>query len=77
MATESELHDLAREALASIVGVSDPGEAEEVRLRYLGRKGGILTEVTRGLKDLAPDQKRILGPIANRLKGKCGNDTDV
>ena len=73
MATESELHDLAREALASIVRVSDPGEAEEVRLRYLGRKGGILTEVTRGLKNLAPDQKRILGPIANRLKGLIEN----
>jgi len=73
MATESELHDLAREALASIVRVSDPDEAEEVRLRYLGRKGGILTEVTRGLKNLAPDQKRILGPIANRLKGLIEN----
>ncbi len=69
MITEGELHDLAREALASIARISGDEGAEEIRLRFLGRKGGLLTEVTRGLKDLPPDQKRIIGPIANRLKG--------
>ena len=68
MVTENELHDLAREAVASIAQAEDAAAAEEIRLRYLGRKGGLLTEVTRGLKDLSPDQKRAIGPVANRLK---------
>ncbi|MEE9275020.1 MAG: hypothetical protein V3V62_06915, partial [bacterium] len=65
---ESELHDFVREAAASIARARDAAAAEEVRLRYLGRKGGLLTEVMRGLKDLPPDQKRAVGPLANQLK---------
>jgi len=73
MGTESDLYDLARDVLASIAGISGPDEAEKVRLRYLGRKGGVLTELTRGLKDLIPEQKKIVGPIANRLKALLEN----
>ncbi len=73
MVTENELHELAREAVASIAGAEDADAAEEIRLRYLGRKGGLLTDVTRGLKDLPPDQKRVIGPVANRLKGLIEN----
>ena len=69
MTTELELHDLAREALRSIAEVVSEAQAEEIRIRYLGRKGGILNEVTKGLKDLPPEQKRVIGPLANRLKG--------
>lgn len=69
MTTELELHDLAREALRAISKVASEAQAEEIRIRYLGRKGGILTEVTKGLKDLPPEQKRVVGPVANRLKG--------
>jgi GTP1/Obg family GTP-binding protein len=58
MVTEKEMHELAREAVVSITQADDAAAAEEVRLRYLGRKGGLLTEVTRGLKDLSPDEKR-------------------
>ncbi len=66
---ESDLHDLAREAVASLAGARDADGAEEVRLKYLGRKSGRLTEVMRGLKDLGPEEKRVIGPLSNRLKG--------
>ena len=68
MTSVNDLHELAREALVSILQVSDEAQAEEIRLRYLGRKGGVLTEVTKGLKDLSQEEKRIVGPVANRLK---------
>jgi phenylalanyl-tRNA synthetase alpha chain len=67
--TESELHDLAREAVLSLVRAADEAAAEQVRVRFLGRKGGVLTEVMRGLKDLPDEQKRAIGPLANQLKG--------
>ena len=43
----------------------DAQAAENARIRYLGRKGGELTKVTRGLKDLPADEKRVVGPVAN------------
>jgi len=69
MTTELELHDLVREALRAISKVASEAEADDIRIRYLGRKGGRLTEVTKSLKDLPPEQKRVVGPVANRLKG--------
>src|SRR5690348_9547869 len=52
---------------------ADPAQApdllklEEVRLRFLGRKGA-LTELIKALKDLPIEDKRELGPKANSLK---------
>ncbi len=77
MTTELELHDLAREALRAITEVASEAQAEEIRIRYLGRKGGLLTEVTKGLKDLPPEQKRVVGPVANRLKGLIEKTLDA
>lgn len=52
---------------------ADPAQApdllklEEVRVRFLGRKGA-LTELLKALKDLSIEDKRELGPKANTLK---------
>jgi len=52
---------------------ADPAQApdllklEEVRVRFLGRKGS-LTELLKSLKDLSIEDKRELGPKANSLK---------
>ncbi len=43
-------------------------KVEEIRLSYLGRKGGILTEVMKGLKNLSIEEKRIVGPYANLFR---------
>jgi phenylalanyl-tRNA synthetase alpha chain len=43
-------------------------KVEEVRLHYLGRKGGIVTEVMRSLKNLSTEEKRTVGPLANSLR---------
>jgi phenylalanyl-tRNA synthetase alpha chain len=40
---------------------------EEVRVRFLGRKGE-LTELLKALKDLPLDDKKVLGPKGNSLK---------
>ncbi|MEK6708965.1 MAG: phenylalanine--tRNA ligase subunit alpha [Nitrospinota bacterium] len=43
-------------------------KVEEVRLHYLGRKGGVVTEVMRNLKNLSTEEKRAVGPLANCLR---------
>lgn len=40
---------------------------EEVRVRFLGRKGE-LTELLKALKDLPLEDKKVLGPMGNSLK---------
>ena len=55
-------------ALTDAWAARDAGAAEGVRIRYLGRKGGALNEVMRGLKDLPAEEKRIVGPLANAVR---------
>jgi len=43
---------------------------EELRVKYLGRKGGKLTEILSSLKNLSVEEKRKIGPAANALRGK-------
>jgi len=47
--------------------IADLPKLEEVRVRFLGRKGE-LTELLKALKDLSLDDKRDLGPKAQALK---------
>jgi phenylalanyl-tRNA synthetase alpha chain len=42
-------------------------EVEQFRIRYLGRKG-ILNDLFEGFKQVAPDQKKVLGQELNKLK---------
>ena len=44
-----------------------PGDLEAWRIAYLGRKG-TLSQVTRGLGALSPEERRIVGASANEVK---------
>ncbi len=41
-----------------------------LKVKYLGRKGGVLTEILKSLKDLAVEEKRVIGLEANILRTK-------
>ena len=47
-------------------------ELEDVKVKYLGRKG-ILTGVLKSLSDLSADEKRTIGKEANILRGEIEN----
>jgi phenylalanyl-tRNA synthetase alpha chain len=61
---------LKNQALKAIAGVRSIVELEELRVRYLGRKAGALTEVLRSLKDLDDAEKRSVGQAANVVKNE-------
>lgn len=74
MATPPRVNwESAYSELEASLNNSDPSQApdlpslEEVRLRFLGRKG-TLTELLKSLKGLELEDKRELGPKANALK---------
>ena len=41
---------------------------ENIRIKYLGRRDGLLTKVLRSLKDLPIEEKKRVGPAANGLR---------
>lgn len=73
MANARESWEAAYGEIEKALTSADPAQApdlpklEEVRLRFLGRKGS-LTELLKALKDLSIEDKKELGPKANSLK---------
>jgi phenylalanyl-tRNA synthetase alpha chain len=62
-----QVKSLESAALEDIRQARTPEELELLRVKYLGRKGG-LTQILRGLKDQDPELRRRLGQEANRVK---------
>lgn len=55
------------QALDRVHDAADEQVLEEVRIEYLGRKG-LLPKVMKGLKDLAPEERAVVGKLANTFK---------
>jgi phenylalanyl-tRNA synthetase alpha chain len=62
-----ELERIRKEAFTELEAVSGPRELEEVRVKYLGRKGR-LTLFLRGIKKMPPDLRPAAGQLGNRVK---------
>ena len=65
---KSDLRKLEADALAAITAAADPGELEQIRVRYLGRREGLVSAVLRRLGQLSPDERPAVGAAANRVK---------
>lgn len=64
---ERELELLREEAVSSIEGAGSVDELRDAEVRFLGRRSR-LNEILRGVRDLADDQKRVIGPLGNRTR---------
>jgi len=65
---QSKLEQLKSEALLALKSVKDKMQLEELENKLLGRKNGELTNVMKGLKDLADDARKVAGQVANEVK---------
>ncbi len=61
------IEDLEKEAIEALRKSKGIEEIEEVRVKYLGRKG-LLTNLLRSLKDLPVEERRRVGKLANDLR---------
>ncbi|MDD5722104.1 MAG: phenylalanine--tRNA ligase subunit alpha [Syntrophales bacterium] len=61
------LEDLRRKADHEIASAKTGEDFLDIKTRYLGRKG-LLTDLLRGLKDVAPEEKPLLGKLSNDIK---------
>ncbi|MBI4991595.1 MAG: phenylalanine--tRNA ligase subunit alpha [Candidatus Harrisonbacteria bacterium] len=65
-----DIERFRKSAIQAIKEIKDATALESLRIRFLGRQGGELTEILRSLKNLALEEKRRIGPVANSLRGE-------
>ena len=67
MSLQDELTQLRDQALGEIEATTDLKALNQVRVNWLGKKGP-LTEVLRGMKDLTPEDRPVVGALANEVR---------
>ncbi len=66
----SELAELSRQFEREAAEVADPAAYEALRVRWLGRKRGIVRQRLAALKEVPPESRRDYGQAVNKLKGE-------
>ncbi|NEP58580.1 MAG: phenylalanine--tRNA ligase subunit alpha [Symploca sp. SIO2G7] len=64
---ESKLAALKEEATQAIASVDTLEQLEQLRVSYLGKKGQ-LSQVLRGMGKLSPEERPVVGALANEVK---------
>jgi phenylalanyl-tRNA synthetase alpha chain len=64
---KERLEALKTEAVSEVENVGDSRQLNDVRVKYLGKKG-LLTEVLRGMGQLAPEERPVIGQVANDVR---------
>lgn len=70
---EDKLKNIEKEALEQLQSVEDMGTLDSIRVKYLGKKG-ILTEFLRGMGDIPPEERPVIGKLVNQLKEVINNE---
>lgn len=63
---QQTLEKIRTDALSAIESADTTAKLDEIRNEYLSRKSE-LTNIKKNLKDLSNEEKRIIGPLANRV----------
>ncbi|MCI0571626.1 MAG: phenylalanine--tRNA ligase subunit alpha, partial [Myxococcaceae bacterium] len=66
---QEKLKALAEAARRDITVAGEPARVEELRVRFLGKKGE-LSQVLGSMGKLPPEERRSLGEVANRVKAE-------
>ena len=64
---KEKLEEIKEKAKKEIEKISSLQELNDLRVRVLGKKGE-LTEILRGMKDLSPEERPVVGAIANVVR---------
>lgn len=67
-----ELEKLRTAAIGEIQNVEDSGSLNEIRVKVLGKKG-TLTAILRGMGGLSPEERPVIGELANRVREEIEN----
>ena len=76
MDLREDLNKLEAEARQLIARAKDAAELEAARVRYLGRKEGVVTGLMKRMATLAPEEKPGFGAAVNSLKASISELLD-
>lgn len=65
---QAYLLELQSDAVKAISEARTETQLEKLRVKYLGRKNGILKKIFDDLADMSVEDKRLIGPLANQVK---------
>lgn len=65
---QDKLIDIKNEAVARILQASEEKELEEIRVAYLGKASGQLTNIIKKIPQLPQNERAIVGQFANEVK---------
>ena len=66
---KEQLEKIYEEATSDIENASSVKDLEDIKFKYLSRKGEF-NEIKKGLKDLSVEDKKIVGSLANEITQK-------
>lgn len=69
---KDKLEQIKEEAIAQIQAADVPEKLNEVRVKFLGKKGE-LTAVLKGMKDVAPEDRPKVGQLVNETRAAIEN----
>ena len=64
---KEEIAKIKEEALEAIENINSMQELNDLKVKYLGKKGE-LTAVLRGMKDLTQEERPIIGSLVNEVR---------
>ena len=66
---KEQLEKIYSEAVADIEKATGIKDLDDIKNKYLSRKGE-LNEIKKGLKDLSVEDKKVVGSLANEISNK-------
>ena len=73
---EQELQRIKEEALSAIKSASDKQALQDVRVKYLGKKGEV-TALLKGLGKLSPEERPKMGALVNAVRQALEEEIDA
>ncbi|MDJ0575263.1 MAG: phenylalanine--tRNA ligase subunit alpha [Xenococcaceae cyanobacterium MO_234.B1] len=64
---QTQLKELQTEAISAMAVLNSLDELEQLRVKYLGKKGQ-LSQILRGMGKLSPEERPVVGSLANEVK---------
>jgi len=64
---QEEIKQLKKEALLNIENTQEIEKLNDLRIKFLGKKGEF-TKILKELKNLSDEQKRVIGPLAQKAR---------
>lgn len=67
-----QLEQIKKDAIKEVAEAKDSKGLDEIRVKYLGKKG-LLTGILRGMGKLSPEERPVVGKIANDVREEIEN----